>query len=234
MSKGVANSIRRVRPVDAASLLIVRGRGSQREVLMGRRRPASSFMPGWYVFPGGRVDPADSAVANHIRLHPDVAVRLERRARPTRAVALAVAAIRETYEETGLMVAQPAQPGSRRRANELKTVDVWRAFAAAGYVPTCDRLDYIARAITPATSPKRFDARFFLVAAEHVHGRLGGNGELLDLRWVPMSAMGGLPIADVTAFVLEEARRAIEGSGAPDRRVPLLCYVNGTTRIIRG
>lgn len=192
-------------------------------------------MPGWYVFPGGCVEPADSAMADHIRIRPDVAARLELRACPTRAVALAVAAIRETYEETGLMVAQPAsQPGSSWRAGEPDTIELWRAFAASGFVPMCDTLDYIARAITPTSSAKRFDARFFLVNADHVHGRLGGNGELVDLRWVPMSTPGALPVADVTAFVLDEANRALDGVSAPDRHAPLLCYVNEISRIIRG
>lgn len=190
-------------------------------------------MPGWYVFPGGRVDPADTTVSKHINLRPDVAARLERHARPARAAALAVAAIRETYEETGLMVARSAPQRSPWLAIGGDAETAWRAFAAADLVPSCEVLAYVARAITPTSSPKRFDARFFLVNADHIHGSLDGNGELLDLRWVPMNALGGLPVADVTAFVLDEAMRTLESGDAPDRRVPLLCYVNGTTRIIR-
>ncbi len=221
-----------VRPVDAASLLIVRGRGARADVLMGRRRRTSSFMPGWYVFPGGRVDPTDFALSAGAQLRPDVATRLDLQARPARAIALAMAAIRETYEETGLMVARPAPARSSAGAG-TSGGGLRQAFAKAGLVPAVDALDYIARAITPTSSSKRFNARFFLVAASHAHGRLGGSGELVDLRWVPMNATGGLPVADVTAFVLDQAKRAVGAAVEPGRPVPVLCYVNGTSRILR-
>ncbi len=222
---------RPVRPVDAASLVIVRGHGRDAEVLMGKRRSASSFMPGWYVFPGGRVDRADAAAALGAALREDVAARLMRRTGPAGAVALAMAAIRETYEETGLLMARSATPGAPAPAAGA-AAPLARACASAGAVPALAALDYIARAITPTSSPKRFNARFFLIDAAHARGRLGGSGELIDLRWVPIGARSDLPIADVTEFVLDRAVRALSGRADPARRTPVLCYVNGTSRIL--
>ncbi len=188
-------------------------------------------MPGWYVFPGGRVDRADAAAPPGAALRSEVAARLGRRCRPAGVVALAMAAIRETFEETGLLVALPA-PARQPATTGGVATPLARACADAGTVPALAALDYIARAITPTSSPKRFNARFFLTDAAHAYGRLGGSGELVDLRWVPIDARAELPIADVTEFVLDQAIRALSASADPARRTPVLCYVNGNCRIL--
>ena len=179
-----------VKPRDAASLVIVRGRGSDTRVLLGRREPRHRFMPDVWVFPGGRVDQKDARSPVSSELAPAVAAKLEARWSPTRARALAVAAVRETFEETGLAFGELVDGQLR---------------------PSLGGLDYLARAITPALSPIRFHARFFLADAAEGSGQLGGDGELLDLRWIPIPEAMELPIINVTRFVLQEAARRAAG-----------------------
>jgi len=219
---------RPVRPIDAASLVIVRGHGTGARVLMGRRRQASSFMPGWYVFPGGRVEPADAAPAPGPVLGAEATARLTARCRRVDPRALAVAAIRETYEETGLLVARPAD--APNAVPPLTAGRFWRACHAARVTPDLGALAYIARAITPVSYPKRFNARFFLTTRVPENGDLSGDGELVDLRWVPLTDPGDLAIAGVTAFVLDRVRDHLRGQ-AP-ARVPVLCHVGGRQRLL--
>ncbi len=223
---------RPVRPVDGASLVLVRGRGAKAEVLMGRRRPRAAFLPNIYVFPGGRVDPADYDVPGGIELRPDVARRLARRCGASPAPALAMASIRETHEETGFLL---GDPGARHDAPRDATSPIWRAFAQARATPAFTRLDYVARAITPTYMPRRFNTRFFMVDARHAMGELRQGGELLDLRWVSLNdGWKNLNVVDVTEFVLGAVRERL--ALPPGRRaalpVPLLCYVNRVGRVI--
>jgi 8-oxo-dGTP pyrophosphatase MutT (NUDIX family) len=190
--------------------VIVRGRGSAARVLLGRREPRHRFMPDVWVFPGGRVDRKDARTPVSGELSPAVAARLEARWSPARARALAIAAIRETFEETGLAFGKLVD-------GELR--------------PDLGRLDYLARAITPTLSPIRFHARFFVTDGTGGSGRLGGNGELLDLRWIPIPEAMELPIINVTRFVLEETARRLAGHPSPGvlsirfrRESPLLRY----------
>ena len=174
--------------------MILRGRGGAARVLLGRREPQHRFMPHVWVFPGGRVDPEDARAPASSELSPEVAAKLETRWSPARARALAIAAIRETFEETGLAFG--------------KLVD-------GELHPDLARLDYLARAITPTLSPIRFHARFFLTDAAGGSGQLGGNGELLDLRWIPIPEALELPIINVTRFVLQEIARRAAGHPSP-------------------
>jgi len=172
------------RPRDAASLVLLRGSRRDLEVLLGRRDPGSRFVPDLYVFPGGAVDRDDARARCASELRPSVARQLTHRASPTRARALAVAAVRETFEETGLACGRV----ERKRL-----------------LPQLDALDYLGRAITPTESPIRFHARFFVARARNLHGRLCGNGELHDLAWFPLQQALGLPMLDVTRLLIAEA-----------------------------
>lgn len=193
-----------VRPRDAASLVLLRGAGGAHHVLMGRRARHHRFLPDFYVFPGGRVDPADGRAAVLSRLRPRVAAYLGARAH-----ALAVAAVRETYEETGITVGE-------RHAGQL--------------LPALDRLEYIVRAITPVSSPIRFHARFFLAVGEF-GDTLAGNGELLDLGWRPIEECLGLPIADITEFVLREVAQRLAGQSSAG--IPLFSFRHGRAAVRR-
>jgi 8-oxo-dGTP pyrophosphatase MutT (NUDIX family) len=200
----VANT---VRPQHAATLVAWRRGPSGIEVLMGRRAARHRFVPHHYVFPGGRVDRGDYDVVPRSRLRPQVLHRLCASCDRRLAQALAVTAVRETWEETGLLL------GTARESTLL---------------PDLQYLDYVLRAITPAQSPMRFHARFFLVEARHLSGTLRGNGELLDLAWRPVAECLRLPIVDVTEYFLR--RLQDEGFG-PGGEVDLFSFRNGRVRL---
>lgn len=172
-------------------------------------------MPGYYVFPGGRLDPSDRQCSGF----------KETLGRPLRGLhgqdrhqllALARAAIRETYEETGLLVGWPGRPRIRPARQE-----VWQAFASAGMTPGFSGLRLIVRAVTPARSPIRFNTRFFLAEGEHSAGCLRSNGELEDIAWRPGAEALRLPLADVTTLVLRQALAHLSRPSARPRRAPL-------------
>ena len=197
-----------VRPRDAASLAIVRGEGRRARVLLGRREPKGRFMPDVYVFPGGRVDPRDARARTVSELRREVAGRLQSTCSSARARAIAVAAVRETFEETGLRF-------GRLEGQRL--------------LPALSGLDYIARAITPSHLPVRYHARFFMARADQADGELAGSGELLDLRFVTIEEALSLRVIDVTAFVLGHLRDILESEKPAG--LPLYHYRNGESRV---
>lgn len=193
-----------LRPRDAATLILVeRGRGGPR-VLMGKRHDGHKFMPGKYVFPGGAVEPADRRMSAAGALDAVVEAKLlagTRRSSPAFARALALAAVRETFEETGLAVGV-ADCGAPENPPE----GAWARFAATGVYPTLDGLDFLARAITPPGRPRRFDARFFVaeasLIAHHTRDVVHSEAELVELVWTPLDKALELDIAAITRSVL--------------------------------
>lgn len=162
-------------------------------------------MPQKYVFPGGRVDRRDGFAPLTAEPREDVRAVLTRVLSERRARAAAAAAIRETAEETGLLIGEPG-PVDPKMAD-------WKPFAEAGAAPTAAPLGLVARAITPPGRPRRFDAFFFRADAEAVHGGtdLAGSGELEDLRWVTIEEAGRLDIPIITRFVLAELTEHLKG-----------------------
>ncbi|MFT4613463.1 MAG: 8-oxo-dGTP pyrophosphatase MutT (NUDIX family) [Bacteroidia bacterium] len=212
---------RAVRPKDAATLIIVRRGGVEPRVLMGQRSASHKFMPNKFVFPGGKVDVGDGRIQPPHDLHPAVMQRLLRGCSETRARALALAAIRETYEETGLVVGEPESATLKTRSPH------WNAFLQHDINPRLDVLQYVARAITPPYRNRRFDARFFMVDAEHiqgeVHERPEGSGELLGLHWIELSRakeMDQLP--HITRAVLQEIERRLRDERGPQAPGPFV------------
>lgn len=202
-----------LRPKDAATLVLIKNSGGVPEVLLGQRHGGHAFMPNRYVFPGGRVDPSDSRVMPATSLKQDVAHRLEKNCGPARARALAIAAVRETYEETGLMLAGEMPAGVLTSRNSA-----WSHFARQGVGPALSNLDYIGRAITPPGRPRRFHARFFMVDAIHVQGEIKSSGELLDIGWVSLKEAAKLPIPSITGEVIKEVMSLI--SNPPPHNKP--------------
>ena len=154
-----------VRPKDAATLILVDRAGRVPMVLLGKRHHGHKFMPGKFVFPGGRVDPADRHMPAARPLDPSTEAHLMKRLqRPSaeKARAFALAAIRETFEETGLLL------GVRGRATAKVPRGPWTAFAEANILPDLGALHFIGRAITPPGRPRRFDARFFTIDRKSV------------------------------------------------------------------
>jgi 8-oxo-dGTP pyrophosphatase MutT (NUDIX family) len=208
-----SSSAKSVRPRDAASLVIVDTACDEPRVLMGRRHAKMKFVPDAFVFPGGKLDPDD------LKARP--ATPLGQTAHfgsHALTQALAMAAVRETFEETGLILARPGDVGAESGAG-------WADFQARNIAPDLAALDVLARAITPRQSPIRFHARFFTTSASHLQGALQGSGELEDLDWYPLSAALKLPVIDVTEFVLNEVRD-IHIEGRKRARAPLYCYRN--------
>jgi 8-oxo-dGTP pyrophosphatase MutT (NUDIX family) len=202
-----------LRPRDAATLILVRQHGEVPEVLLGCRDAKHAFMPNRYVFPGGRVDLADAHVPVATPLDPFVEERLRAAATPQRARALAVAAVRETFEETGLMLAKPLQGGPPNKDFGKH----WRGFLDTGLAPALDCLDLIARAVTPPGRPRRFNARFFMARAEDATGEIRHSSELGDVRWVRLDEARELPLPTITGLILGEVGRLVKEP--PDRGV---------------
>src|SRR5579863_2526024 len=118
-----------LRPKDAATLIIVRRDHDGMRVLMGQRHAGMAFQPNKFVFPGGRIDPCDQRISAGGALRPDVASKVEAGISPERARGLALAAVRETFEETGILVGEASKEIPRTRA------PAWRRFFSHGIVP---------------------------------------------------------------------------------------------------
>lgn len=214
---------RAARVRDAATLILVRRDRAGPRVLMGRRHGGHDFMPGKWVFPGGRIDRADFRAPFATDLRPEVAARLERTAPTPRARALALAAIRETFEEAGLLLARPAP--ARPAAGP------WREFLGQGALPDLAALDFVARAVTPPSLPKRFDARFFMASADRLMSleRQGDCGELDEIAWFDLDEAAALDLPTVTRFVLGEIPARLAD---PARAVPSLKFSRGRQRLV--
>jgi len=212
-----AQRLQPVKPRDAATLILKREGRTGPEILMGQRAGRHKFMPGAYVFPGGKVDGHDSRIRPASKLSAEAMRHLTQAASPVRAGAIGKTAIRETYEETGLLIAAPGDLGKPSDAT-------WRAVKEMGLAPDLAHLTYLGRAITPPESPIRFHARFLFADAEHARGEIGGSGELLNLHWVALDDALRLPIADVTEFMLGELKRYLDGDESARRQRPLFRY----------
>jgi 8-oxo-dGTP pyrophosphatase MutT (NUDIX family) len=211
---------RAVRPRDAATLILVRRDGPVPRVLMGRRHRGHDFMPDKWVFPGGRVEPADARAPFATDLRSEVSAKLKLTAPDVRARALAMAAVRETFEEAGLLLARSAPARSASGP--------WREFLAQGAQPDLAALDFVARAITPPVLPKRFDARFFMADAERLVSldRQKDCGELDEIDWLSINdALATPDVAGITKFVLRETAARLS---TPERGVPFLRFVQRT------
>lgn len=166
----------------------------------------SRFMPGVFVFPGGRFDRNDELVGARHQLNEETISLLSARCSRRRANALAWTAIRETWEETGLIIGQRGQMSDEIQKDGPD--DALRAFADLGLAPNTRALNYVARAITPTSSPIRYDTRFFVADGEGIFGSLQDSDELSDTAWRPIAdAYNDDAIIDVTKFALSHAVR---------------------------
>ena len=186
---------------NAATVIVLRDRFGDPSILMGQRGAKAAFMPNKFVFPGGAVDAADAEVPFASPL-PDLCTeRLLQQSEPGLQCALAAAAIRELWEETGLILGQPGD------WQEDAPPD-WQSFAATGHVPAASALQFVFRALTPPGRPRRFDARFFLVNAEAIQGDLDdftyASDELSHLQWVKLQQAREFDLPFITEVVLAE------------------------------
>jgi len=215
----------RLRPKDAATLVLVRRDADGFRVLMGQRHGSMAFMANKYVFPGGRVDACDARLKIGGDFKAQVRDRLLREVSETRARALALAAIRETFEETGILVGERCKDSPR-------TKSAWSKFLAQGVMPKLDQLDYIARAITPPNRPRRFDARFFMADAAAIarESEAAHTGELLTPCWLSLAEARAIDIPAITRAVLAEVEARVGGDNPPARAVPFFRFVRGKSR----
>lgn len=163
-----------VAPRQAATVLLVRDSAEGPEVLLLRRHGRSGFAAGAWVFPGGTVDEGDhDALVD--RLDGPTPMQWADRLGvddPAAAVAFVVAAVREAFEETGILLARlsddATNPGGRegleiaRRALLADVVDLRQVVVSRSLRVAADELIYLAHWITPEPEPRRYDTRFFL------------------------------------------------------------------------
>jgi 8-oxo-dGTP pyrophosphatase MutT (NUDIX family) len=222
-----------VRPADAATLIILDRRASVPQVLMGRRHAGHRFMPGKFVFPGGRIEAVDRRMpaANALHKRAEAAMNtLVVRPSSARNRALALAAIRETFEETGLMIGTKDYG-----APEIDDPGPWASFREQGVFPDLEALQFVARAITPPRRPKRFDTRFFTIDRDAIAGEVGGvvgpQAELTELAWVSLSEARRLDLPTITGVILDELEARLADGFAPELPVPF--YYERRGRFVR-
>jgi 8-oxo-dGTP pyrophosphatase MutT (NUDIX family) len=217
------------RPKDAATLILVDRTASTPKVLVGKRHDKVVFMPGKFVFPGGRVDKADNRVPVAAPIPGELEANLLKgspKITPSRARSLAIAAIREACEETGLCL------GRQNKGKTTVLDGAWKPFTEAGLLPDPSGLFLIARAITPPGRVRRFDTRFFTADASTITHRVEGvihaEAELVELVWVEI---GSKPLADLhpmTKNVLNELeKRLATGPLSHDAEVPFFHFYGG-------
>ncbi len=220
-----------VRPRHAATLVLIRGEGSQRRVLMGTRGKGHVFMPNIMVYPGGAVDVGDHNVPGATELAPEVEERLNVEPRGMSPRALAMAAIRETFEEAGLMIGRGTDNPRTTRARH------WKPFLAEGVEPTLDSLAYVARAITPPGLNRRYDTRFFVATADAIFGdpddMSRADNELVKTGWYPVEDILNADVRGVTRRGLQCALNWLD-TPPPERAaipIPYATMSRGKRRI---
>jgi recombination protein RecT len=200
-------------PKPAATAVLVRPGGAGPEVLLLRRHRQSGFVPGAYVFPGGRVDAADGddALAEFCATEPAAGL-----------AAYVMAAIREVFEETGVLLATTPTGAPPPDATADRVLAEWREALLSDRATLLDvvratgrRLDvaslvYFAHWITPTPEPRRYDTRFFLAPLPPGCTSCADAREMTDERWLrPEDALdafhqGRLPMVFPTVRTLEQ------------------------------
>jgi len=241
------------RPVDAATLILVDASDGHPRVLMGQRRMDLAFMPGKFVFPGGRVDKIDRTITpcKDLRAGETLKLLADMKGTPseTRARAIALAAIRETYEEAGLLIGERTADAATNAPTEAEAnltggasneteqsadaSSTWSQFSAHGYQPGLDKLTFFARAITPPGRTRRFDTRFFCADVSAVCHRTDlRDDELSALQWLTLEETTDFDLPSITRVILEDlSERLNDGTlSQNDRPVPYYYFLNGSFR----
>ena len=196
---------------NAATVIVLRDRATTPRILMGQRGARAVFMPNKFVFPGGAVDADDHAVPLGTPIQTPNDTRLNDDSPPGLAGALAVAAIRELFEETGQVLGTPgswhAPPAD------------WHSFAATGHLPHAAPLQFVFRALTPPGRPRRFDARFFLIDADDLASDPDdfsrASDELSHLQWVALDQVRTFDMPFITEVVLSEIAARVHDTSPP-------------------
>jgi 8-oxo-dGTP pyrophosphatase MutT (NUDIX family) len=197
---------------NAATVILLRDRYTEPRVLMGQRGAKAVFMPNKFVFPGGAVDKGDAQIPLAAPLNDTCTARLLEDADAALAHALPVAAVREVWEETGLILGEKAPW-------EGEIPPDWQTFAATGHVPRASNMQFVFRALTPPGRPRRFDARFFLVDADHINSDpddfSAATDELSHLQWVPLAKARTFDMPFITEVVMAEVQARAHDPSPP-------------------
>jgi 8-oxo-dGTP pyrophosphatase MutT (NUDIX family) len=213
-------------PRDAATVMVLRPAGAGVEVLMLRRTAAMKFAPGAYVFPGGSVDSADynADIGWHGPSPAQIGVRLGASAEVARA--LVCAAVRETFEEAGVLLAGAPGGGplavpsgaswaADRMALASGVLTLAELLNKRGLVLRADLLVPWARWITPDGEPRRFDARFFAAALPDGQEAIGHEAEADHVAWlrpadaIDLAKAGTMSLLPPTATTLNDFASAV-------------------------
>lgn len=231
-----------VPPRDAASIVLLRDGAAGPEVYLLRRRPTMAFAAGMHVYPGGSVDPRDREAAAHWAGPPPAAWAAAFSCDTELATELVAAAVRETFEESGVLLAARAdgtpvtdttgEDWERDRlaliAGELALADF---LEARGLVLRADLLRAWAHWITPEWQTRRFDTRFFLAALPAGQRTRDVGGEADRVAWLPVAEAfegfrdGSLTMMNATAATLRDltAHPDVASAMAAPRRIrPIL------------
>ena len=223
------------RPRDAATLIFLRFDEDHTRILMGKRHESHRFMPGKFVFPGGRVDFADSRMmpsgdfpaATMGKLLKD----MKRGISINRARGLGMAAIREAFEEAGVLYGKPLSQ------KHISRCAAWQEFLDHGVVPSLTGLRYVARAITPPGRPRRFDARFFAADARGICLTLNNEdvptNELLERAWLTFDEALDADLPLITQVVLQHLKIRLEKGALDDPDYPAPFYFHSQGRFLR-
>lgn len=214
---------------NAATVILVRDRKTSPKILMGQRGAKAAFMPNKFVFPGGAVDADDANVPLAHDLNSVCKARLIEQSEPSLANALITAAIREVWEETGIILGEKSDwPGP--------VPTEWQSFSDAGYLPSAKGFSLVFRAITPPGRPRRFDARFFMVDAGFSKTDLDDFGnacdELSHLQWIALKDIQDFDLPFITQVVMAEVAALIK-SGNPPQAVPFFRNDDETSLFLR-
>ena len=224
------DAVSKVRPKDAATLVVVRG-GSEPRILMGKRASTHRFMPNKFVFPGGKLDRVDQQLKVPGELSDPVMARLRKSTRAAvsdrKLRGLALAAIRETYEETGLVIGRKSASALRSRNT------IWQEYFAHDVEPPLEHMDFIARAITPPNQNRRFDTRFFMVHDRFIQNDpervVDASGELNEIHWMTLPEARQLDLPSITRWIIDkvETRIRLDTSTQLRQSAPFIRFING-------
>jgi len=213
--------------LDAASILLLDDSGGTQRLLMGMRRADHVFLPNKWVFPGGRLEASDEAVVAASPLNASCSAALEKGYEGLRdsrfATAIAVAAVRELFEETGIALAE------RVSQNTAPLTDGFiPAFAQRGLSPSLAPLRYIARAITPPGRPRRYDTHFFVASRAHAIEAAGpADGEFSQTGWIALAEALSLDLPVITRRVLADLEDLLLAGGAENAGAVPFYYQDG-------